>query len=91
MLTRTHVVYSICSLKTYTLYRVSLITNNLGFITALFICQINHYHTIIITVIHLDILLVINLKSSEEIPSCSLLVAILVFFMMRIVALLSIK
>ena len=44
-----------------------------------------------ITVIHLDILLVINFRSFEEMPSCPLLVEILVFFMMRIVALLSIK
>ena len=46
MLARTPVVYSICSLQTYTLYLVSLITNNLYFITVLFICHINHYHTI---------------------------------------------
>ena len=46
MLVRTLAVYSICSLQTYTLYLVSLITVNLCFITALFICQINHYHTI---------------------------------------------
>ena len=46
MLVRTLAVYSICSLRTYTLYLVSLITVNLCFITALFICQINHYHTI---------------------------------------------
>ena len=46
MLARTPVVYSICSLQTYTLYLVSLITNNLCFITVLFICQINHYNTI---------------------------------------------
>ena len=49
MLARNLVVYSICSLRTYTLYLVSLITNNLCYITVLFICQINHYHTIIWT------------------------------------------
>ena len=47
MLARTLVVYSICSLQTYTLYLVSLITYILCFITVSFICQINHYHTIL--------------------------------------------
>ena len=37
-------VYSICSLPTYIVYLVQLITNNLRFITVL--CQINHYDTI---------------------------------------------
>ena len=46
MLAKSLVVYSIRSPRAYALYFVSLITNNVCFITVLFICQINHYHTI---------------------------------------------
>ena len=51
--------------------------------------EVNDWLIMVVILIHLDTSAVINFKSSEEIPSCPLLVELFVFLIIRKVVVLS--